>query len=316
MPALAPFRLEPAYHPRVWGGRRLGEGPVPIGEAWVVFEQNRVAEGPEAGHRLADLSQRLGADLLGRAPLARTGRRFPLLIKLIDAADWLSVQVHPNDQQALEIAGPGHLGKTEAWHILAAEPGASLICGAQPGTTAEVLARAMRDGAVLDLVRFVPVQAGDTVLLRAGTLHALGPGLFVYEVQQTSDLTYRVFDWNRPQSSGRALHLEQALRVTDPGACGEWHAAPPPGSVPVRVVVAACDYFLLELLQGEEAGFDLDTRGESFHALTVAEGTVHLEGEGWERSLAALETIVVPASAGAYRVRSQPTARLLRASVA
>jgi len=315
MPALAPFRLVPAYHPRVWGGRRLGEGPVPIGEAWVVYEQNRVADGPAAGLTLAALSQRHGPDLLGRAPLARSGLRFPLLIKLIDTADWLSLQVHPDDAQALRLEGPGHLGKTEAWHILAAEPGASLICGVRPGTTAEALTRAVRDGHVLELVHTVPVQPGDTVLLRAGTLHALGPGLFVYEVQQTSNLTYRVFDWNRPQSGGRVLHLEQSLQVVNPEAGGEWTGAPPIGEVPVHLPVAACEYFVLELLAGEGACFELDTGGESFHALTVAAGTVLLEGEGWVRRLGSLESLVVPASAGAYRARAEGAARLLKASV-
>jgi mannose-6-phosphate isomerase len=137
---------------------------------------------------------------------------------LLDCNEWLSVQVHPDDALAAELEGPGHFGKTEAWHILRAEPGARIISGLLPGTTSEEMARAIRDGTIAGMAEYMPLQQGDTVLTRARTIHALGPGLFVYEVQQTSDFTYRIYDWGRPQGAGRVLHVEQAIRASDPTA--------------------------------------------------------------------------------------------------
>ena len=314
MATLGGLRLVPAYHERVWGGQRLKPGPAPIGEAWIVHEHNRVADGPLAGHTLAEVTADHGEALLGRRPLARSGRRFPLLIKLLDTRDWLSVQVHPNDEQAVALEGPGHFGKTEAWHILEAAPGAQLICGLRPGTTREALADAIRQGTVAALMRHLAVAAGDTIFIGAGTIHALGPGLLLYEVQQTSDITYRVFDWNRPAAAGRALHIDQSLAVSDPALGGEVQEhAPTFGPAPERLV--ACPYFTLDGLGAGAGGTPLDTRGESFHALTVAAGAATVAGDGWEHRLGRFESVVVPAACGAYRVEAAPDSRVLLASV-
>jgi mannose-6-phosphate isomerase len=313
MPALEGLRLTPAYRERVWGGQRLRQASPPIGEAWIVYEHNQVTDGPHAGRTLADLTAEYGEALLGRLPLARTGDRFPLLIKLLDTADWLSVQVHPNDEQAVQLEGPGHFGKTEAWHILEAAPGAEVICGLQPGTTRDALADAIRDGTVTDLARHLAVAAGDTIFIGAGTIHALGPDLLLYEVQQTSDITYRVFDWNRPQSAGRALHIAQSLAVADPAIVGE--AQPHPTSGPTATLFT-CPYFTLEQLAGQAAPLVLDTAGASCHALTVAEGTAQIAGAGWSHDLARFETVVVPASCGVYQVRLGENGRVLKSSVA
>ena len=126
----------------------------------------------------------------------------------------------------MRLEGPGYFGKTEAWHVLDAAPGAQLIAGMRPGTTAAALAAAIRDGTILDCVQYQAVRAGDTVFMPARTIHALGPGLLIYEVQQTSDLTYRVFDWNRPATPGRALHIEKSLAVADPSAAAPARPAP------------------------------------------------------------------------------------------
>lgn len=313
MPVLEGLRLTPAYHERVWGGQRLRPAMPPIGEAWIVHEENRITDGPQAGRTLAELTAEYGEALLGRVPLSRTGDRFPLLIKILDAADWLSVQVHPNDAQAVELAGPGHFGKTEAWHILEAAPGAQLIAGLKPGTTREALAEAIRAGTVTELARYLTVDAGDTVFIGAGTLHALGPGLLLYEVQQTSDITYRVFDWNRPQSAGRALHIEQSLAVTNPAISGEVQV-PPPADQTIGALVA-CPYFTLEQVVGDGTPIDLDTAGQSFHALTVVKGTATIAGAGWQHMLGRFESVVVPAAVGGYRVQPQGACRLLKASV-
>jgi mannose-6-phosphate isomerase len=307
MPLREALRLAPAYHERVWGGQRLQPGPQPIGEAWLVHEANSVVGGPHDGRTLAELAATEGEALLGRKPLAQGGARFPLLIKILDTRDWLSVQVHPDDEQAARLEGPGQLGKTEAWHILAADPGARLICGLRPGTTREALTAAIRDGTVADLARYLDVAAGDTIFIAAGTMHALGPGLLLYEVQQTSDITYRVFDWNRPLAAGRKLHIEQSLAVTDPAISGEVQPRPTGQPGTPRPLVA-CSYFALAEIAGSAS---LDTGGESFHALTSAQGTVTIAGDGWQQRLIPYESAVVPAACGPYTVTGDADARTL-----
>jgi mannose-6-phosphate isomerase len=308
------LRLVPEYHERVWGGQRLRPADPPVGEAWIVYEQNKVAAGPDAGRTMADLAAARGESLLGRRVVAQTGDRFPLLIKLLDTADWLSIQVHPNDEQAERLEGAGQFGKTEAWHILDAEAGAQVIYGLREGTTQDDLERAIRDGSMLDLVEYRTVRPGDTLFTRAGTVHALGPGLLLYEVQQTSDITYRVFDWNRPQSAGRTLHLDQSLAVIDR------EVGDPPSHQPAlgdgdRAELTTCPFFTLELARAESAPVAFDTRGESFHALTVIDGACRVIGDGWSEDLERFESIVVPAGAGAYRVEPRGAYRLLKASV-
>jgi mannose-6-phosphate isomerase len=278
-----------------------------------VHEANRVVVGPYAGQTLAALSREFGADLLGRRAVAQTDTAFPLLIKLLDVADWLSVQVHPNDQQAMELEGPDAVGKTEAWHILDAAPDAQLIAGLQPQTTHDDLHWAIQAGTVTDLARYLTVQAGDTVYLQAGTMHALGPGLLLYEVQQSSDLTYSVFDWHRPQSTGRALHISQSLAVTNPAIVGTVQP-PPPADQPVGTLVT-CAFFTLERLLLAAEPLAAATNGDTFHALTVVAGAVRLTGDGWNLHLDCYETAVVPATAGAYQVQAHGQSEVLRASV-
>ncbi len=314
MAALTGLRLTPAYHERVWGGQRLRVADPPIGEAWIVDEHDQVAEGPLAGRTLGDLATERGAALLGRVPVGRTGTRFPLLIKLLDAADWLSVQVHPNDEEAVRLEGAGQFGKTEAWHIIEAAPDAQLICGLRPGTTSEAFAWAMREGTVSELSRYLTVAAGDTVFIGAGTVHALGPGLLLYEVQQTSDITYRVFDWNRPQSAGRKLHIAQSEAVADPAIVGE--VQPRPADAAAVATLVSCPYFTLDRLLGTAGPLDADTEGLSFHALTTIAGNARVAGAGWAYDLGRFETVVVPASCGAYRVTLSADGQLLRSRVA
>jgi len=307
------LQLVPEYKARVWGGRRLteqaGGGGQPTGEAWLVHEDNVVAAGPWAGCKLGDLSEALGAELLGKA--AERSKRFPLLIKLLDCADWLSVQVHPNDEQAARLAGPGQLGKTEAWHVLEAEPGARLIAGVKAGTTAEALAEAIRAGTILDLGQYHTARAGDTFFIPAGTVHALGPGLFLYEIQQTSDITYRVFDWNRPASQGRKLHVEESVIAANAALSGERRPAPRLGPNDSQRVVES-EYFTLEVVTGSGEAQRGDTRGESCHALTVIEGQVEAACGEERLALGPYETVLIPAAAGEYELRPLGSFRALR----
>ena len=252
--------------------------------------------------------------LIGTRAVNRTGTRFPILIKLLDCAAWLSLQVHPNDEQARRMAGPDQFGKTEAWHILDAEPNAEILCGLTEGTSAEELAQAIRGGTLLDHMRRLSVNAGDTVFIRAGTIHALGPGVMLYEVQQTSNLTYRVYDWDRPASDGRPLHIEQSLAVTDLNATAPIMSKPT-FSDGQSTALINCEYFTLDLLTAEANAIDLATRGESFHALTVIEGQATIESDDWQISLGWHQTALIPADCDAYRVMPQGRTQLLKAAI-
>jgi len=311
---LHPFRLTPQYHERIWGGTRFKQDDKKIGEAWIVHEDNVITSGDHSGLALKQLAASHAVELLGARTLDRTGKRFPLLIKLLDPADWLSLQVHPNDEQAKRLEGENYFGKTEAWHILEADPNAQLIAGLKANTSAEALRQTIRNGTIFEHVQYLSVNQGDMIFIRAGTIHALGPGLFLYEIQQTSDLTYRVFDWDRPQTNGRVLHIEKSLAVADASATGQASRQPQVNDGEVKTLVR-CEYFALDLIGGESKSITLNTRGESFHALTIREGVARVEGDGWSQTLQRLETVIIPAACGAYTIRPQGKYLALKASV-
>ena len=294
------LKLTPSYRDYVWGGERLRPGHYPTAEAWVVWEGDVIESGPLAGKTLGEVAEEYGADLLGERTASRTGTRFPLLIKLLDCAQWLSLQVHPNNELAVELEGPRQFGKTEAWHILDAEPDAKLIAGLKPNTSPEELAESIRNGTVIEHVQYVNIRQGDTVFMPAGTLHALGPGLLVYEVQQTSDWTYRVYDWGRPATEKRPLHIEKSIRATRADFTAPITPPPTTGDGTQHTLVD-CEYFTLELLSGTSKSIDLDTGGESFHAITVIEGKAVLKKNQEEVELETFQTAVVPAQVGTYQ---------------
>ena len=309
------FILEPQYRERVWGGQRLKAAEPPVGEAWVAFEESRVVGGEYEGRTVGELSAGHGARVLGDAVAGRYGTRFPLLVKLLDCADWLSVQVHPNDEQARRLVGAEEFGKSEAWHFIEAEPGATIYAGVREGTSKEELETAIRQGRVLEVAERLEVKAGETVYIPAGTLHALGPGLLLYEVQQSSDTTYRVYDWDRPASAGRRLHVEESVEVTDPRKVARVRPAPAlAGSAAAAALV--CPYFALDVLRLGAEALDGDTRGETFHLLTLTEGGAELSCDGEAVRLGRYETALVAGGARRYRLRAEVDgARLLRASV-
>lgn len=307
------FQLEPVYREYIWGGRRLRPEAERTAEAWVVYENDRIASGPLAGLTLAEAAQQHGAALLGSIPYAHTGARFPLLIKLLDCADWLSLQVHPDDIQAVKLEGAGQFGKTEAWHFIESSPGAQILSGVQPGTSAAALHEAIRAGTLLEHMRRLDVQVGSTILIPAGMIHALGPGLLVYEVQQTSDWTYRVYDWGRPATPQRPLHIEKSIAAANPALAGE--LLPLPAGEGAYGLVR-CPYFNLEILSSSAQALDLAVDGSSFHALTVIHGAATLEGEGWKFDLERFQTGLVPADGGAYRMSPRGSFQVLRSSVA
>ncbi len=222
---LYPFTFQPIFKERVWGGRNLarlfGKHLPPnavIGESWEISDRpgdvSVIHNGPLVGKDLRWLVENHWADLLGEAKLV--AGRFPLLIKLLDAQERLSLQVHPPARQAAELHGEP---KTEMWFIAEAVPGAELYVGLRPGVTRAEFQRRIAEGSVAECIHRVPVKAGDAMFLPSGRLHAIGAGLVIFEIQQNSDTTYRVFDWNRSGLDGRPreLHVEQSLTSIDFG---------------------------------------------------------------------------------------------------
>ncbi|MDZ4199894.1 MAG: type I phosphomannose isomerase catalytic subunit, partial [Kiritimatiellia bacterium] len=221
-----PLLLKPAYKNYLWGGTRIAEvygretPPGPVAESWEVSTRpegmSLVLNGPLAGRTLQEAIDTMGEDLLGaRAPRGQ----MPLLIKLIDARDRLSVQVHPDDESAALHGGEA---KTEMWILLDAEPGACLFAGFRPGLARPEIEQAIREGRWTEILQTLPVRAGDAVFIPGGRVHAIGAGCLILEIQQNSNTTYRLYDWDRKGSDGkpRKLHLEQALSVIrweDPG---------------------------------------------------------------------------------------------------
>lgn len=308
------LKLAPSYRDYVWGGERLRPGHYPTAEAWVVWEGDVIESGALTGKTLGDAAAQFGAELLGEKVVARTGTRFPLLIKLLDCAEWLSLQVHPDDRLAVELEGAGQFGKTEAWHILASEPDAKLIAGVKPGTSPETLAASIRDGSIIEHVQYEEVKRGDTVFMPAGTLHALGPGLLIYEVQQTSDWTYRVYDWGRPATEKRPLHIEKSIRAARADSTAPITPQPIIGDG-LRNMLVQCEYFTLEFLSARSKSIELDTNGESFHAITVIEGKAMLQAEGVSVDLDRFQTAVVPAGMRRYHIQPLSDCRVLKSSV-
>lgn len=207
---VAPFRLKPYFSERVWGRASLepwyGETGTTelVGEAWLTGPQCVIETGPEAGRTLAEVAEEFGADLLGEGDSGE----FPLLVKVLFPNDKLSVQVHPDDERARAMGQPR--GKTECWYVLEAEPGAAVALGLKEGSDREAVTRAIAEGTLEEMLLQVPVTAGDMVFVDAGTVHAIGPGVTLLETQQTSDTTFRMWDYGRP----RELHVEQGVAAT------------------------------------------------------------------------------------------------------
>jgi mannose-6-phosphate isomerase len=280
---------------RPWAGSRLDTADAHVGELWLAGPDSVVAI--DGGERTLDaLAAAHGEDLVGRRGMALLGARFPLIAKLIDAADWLSLQVHPDDALARELYGPGAVGKTEAWLVLDADPGAELVTGPADDVDEATLRAAVAAGdAAMRHCRRSPARAGDTLLLQAGTLHAIGAGTFVYEIEQPSDLTFRVSDWGR---SGRTLHLAESLRALR--ATG--HAVPCGTGFYLDGGALEVPEFRLELPTTNGPRLERAPAGRSCEVVTSLRGTLRLEADDWAEALEPYETLVVPAIVGRYAI--------------
>lgn len=303
--ALYPLLLTPSLHVKVWGGRRLAselDKPLaedaPYGEAWELHDTSIVANGALAGKSLRELIDTYGAALIGESYNPSEG--LPLLIKLLDASDWLSVQVHPNDEQARELEGDPR-GKTEAWIILAAEPDAKLVIGVQSGISRETMAQAIVDGKLEDYLVYANVQAGDVLYMPANTIHAIGPGILLYEVQQSSDVTYRLYDWNRMGLDGkpREMHIEKGVKVSNVDSL-------PTVSHPTGEIMVDGEYFRTRRHIIKGTALYLNTGG-AFHAITCIEGRVDIQAAGGILSLKKGQTGLMAAALGDYTLTGDGT---------
>lgn len=317
---LYPLRFEPIFRRYVWGGRRLASvlgksigQDATCAESWEVVDrgdvQSVVRVGPLAGTTLHQVVVEHAQELFGRHH-PHPAERFPLLFKFLDARQTLSVQVHPDDRRAAAL-DPPDLGKTEAWVVLARETGSLIYAGLRRGFDRHALTRELARGTCeLCLHHFEP-QPGDCVFLPAGVVHALGAGLLVAEIQQSSDATYRLYDWNRigPDGRPRALHVERALEAIDyhHGPC--LPPEPQPTSLPHVSRLVECDKFVLDRWQFDTpqmAGGD-----DRFHLLAVLEGSLRIAGDPIGEPLAAGGTALLPAACGAVQLQPQGRGVLL-----
>ena len=302
---LYPLKFKPLFKERIWGGDRLAHDmnkKLPagkrIGESWelsaVPGDISVVANGKHTGNNLEELTEVYMGDLVGDHIYNHFGLLFPLLIKLIDAQDDLSIQVHPNDQLARERHNS--YGKTEMWYVLASEPGAALYVGFNKPVTREEYLQHVNDGTLADLLDKVPVKPGDTFFIPAGTIHAIGRGLLIAEIQQTSDITYRVFDWNRVDANGkgRELHTELALDAIDVEAKHQYNKTRAPRKNEAVNLVNS-PYFITNVVEvsGELSRNHEDK--DSFVIYMGTEGQLELTWETGTETLSKGETVLVPA---------------------
>ncbi len=330
---LYPLLLEPVLKDYIWGGRNLetvfGRSlpqDTNIAESWEIAAhpdgQSVVANGDFAGLTLTELHQKLGLDLIGsRSRWAQERDKFPLLIKLLDANRALSVQVHPRDEYALEHEG-NELGKTEMWVILDAEPDAAVIFGVKEGTTPEAFREAIAAGDLEQYLHYVPVTAGDFIDVPAGTLHAILGGILIAEIQQNSNTTYRVYDWNRVGNDGqpRPLHVEKALDVinfaqVEPTA-GEEVVISAENDL-LRTELVSNTYFTVERFTFDAGGtFSGNCDGSTFEIWGTIDGETTLTGGDITIDLPRIRFTLLPAGMGAFEISADQPAVMLRAYVA
>jgi mannose-6-phosphate isomerase len=306
-----PLRFRPIYKQRVWGGDRLAElyarqlpAGGPIGESWEISDRlgdsSVVAEGELAGRTLSELVRADPVGLLGSVP--PLAGRFPLLVKILDARDVLSLQVHPPASRAAALGGEP---KTEMWYFTQADPGAEILVGLRRGTTRAEFERRLEAGTVAECFHRIPVHEGDAMFLPSGRVHALGAGLVLFEIQENSDTTYRVFDWNRVGLDGkpRPLHIAESLESIDfedfaPGLLpAEWS---PSGETTVRPLVRDRRFYV-EARRGS-AGAACEWFLRCATVLGVVRGRLEVRGATHAAQLGPGDFCLIPAALGALEV--------------
>ncbi|MFC4776858.1 type I phosphomannose isomerase catalytic subunit [Paenibacillus sp. GCM10023252] len=310
-----PLQFQPEMKERVWGGRaleqfglQLPEGS--IGEGWMIGDHpngtTKVKNGELAGLGLDEIREQYGKELFGSKGFSEKNGRFPLLIKLLDCNDDLSIQVHPNDHY--EGLPAGELGKTEMWYILDAKPDAKIIYGLKDGVNRESLDQLIQEGRIMEGLQEVPVQAGDAFYIPAGTVHALCAGVVVAEIQQNSDTTYRLYDYNRPGLDGqlRELHVEDSLNVIAYEGAGATRMTTDKLGANEWLQIAESPYF--DVTKGNvREPWALRTSEDSFEILVIAEGTGTVSWDGGTLTTKAGECFLLPANLGSYELDGHMT---------
>lgn len=326
-----PLLFTPVLKDYIWGGRNLADKlgrPLPAGitaESWEIAAHDdgttAVANGPCAGQLLNELLAEQGLALIGRrSQWALERGKFPLLIKLLDATQPLSVQVHPDDEYALAHEG-NELGKTEMWVVLHAEPSAEVILGVAEGTTPTNFRAALEAGQLEPHLHRLPVRTGDHINVPAGSLHAIMGGLLIAEIQQNSNTTYRVYDWNRVGADGRSrpLHIEPALAVINFEQIAPTRPEPIPLPAPAGVgrwQLCHNRYFTVERLElSAGARFEGVCDGETFEIWGAIGGTAALHTAAGEIALSAVQFTLLPATLGVFSLTAEEPCVLLRAYV-
>lgn len=321
---MSPLILEPFLRPQVWGGARLTQhfgkhapAEAKIGESWEIsghpLHMSRVAAGPLAGVSLNDLWLRHRHEWCPDLALAKSPR-FPLLVKLLDCGKASSVQVHPNNEQAVQIA-PGETGKTEAWYVLEAAPESRLYTGLLPGVTETELRRHLAAGTVVDVLHAVTPQAGDAFLIDAGVPHAISAGLVLFEVEQCSDITLRLFDWHRVDKDGnpRQLHIDEALRCLDWQHPAVTRATPrdlPGGVAGVHIKrLLGCEWFVMDRIT---VTTEWTTPADSLAIWFVIDGAgmLRITDGKWSRLCPRGQTVLTPPDAYSLHWSPQPAIQL------
>jgi mannose-6-phosphate isomerase len=305
-----PFAVRPTEVPAIWGGEALvrrfhkpGDPSAAIGESWECWDDNVAASGPYAGATIATLRAELSHALMGGLDPALA---FPVLTKFIDARAPLTVQVHPDDAYARRVEHQPN-GKTECWVVLDAKPDATIVLGWLRDTSREEYVRRVADGTLGDILRSISVRPGDAFYLPAGTVHSIGAGIILFEAQQTSDLTYRIFDWNRVGADGkpRQLHVEKAADVLDYRAAtdGALSSLAYRHEGLKRALLVADKRFVCERITAGEAGGEIDLRGMPL-TLTALAAPVELTAGASSLNVGPYETVLVPAAARSVRLRA------------
>lgn len=283
---LYPFVFDPILKEKIWGGNRLEtvlrhKAMNHCGESWevsgLVGDESVIANGFLAENNLNELLEIYMTDLVGERNYEKYGLGFPLLIKFIDANDNLSVQVHPDDELAQRKYGQS--GKTEMWHVIAAEPGAGLYVGFNQKVTKEQYVQAVENGTLAEMLKFYPVQPGDTFMIPAGTVHAIGKGVLLAEIQQPSDVTFRIFDWNRVDDEGnpRELHTAEALEAIDFDLnLGTFKVDYKP-ELNKTIPLVHSEYFNTNLIEFDQVLTKSFAQIDSFVIYMCLEGFMHLE---------------------------------------
>jgi mannose-6-phosphate isomerase len=309
-PAIYPWLLKPKLTSAIWGGAELvrrygkhGDIAEKLGESWECWDTNRVINGALKGLSIATLREKLGENFLGNLDAKSI---FPILTKIITAHDWLSVQVHPDDAYAQRIEHQA-CGKTECWYVLDAQPDAELVVGWLHDTSRDEYVRRVADGTLAEILRKIPVRTGDVVYIPAGRVHAIGPGVTVFETQQASDLTYRMFDWNRLGLDGKArtLQIHKAAEVLDYAAGDQANLVSLPyllDGLP-RTVLIADSRFTVEHISAASECASLATNGSPLIFMSL-EHPMQITCGGKSAMLQKYQTAVIPAAADSCQVRS------------